>query len=208
MLFIFLSLSLFNKICNRMRTFSYSALANPVGKKIQSVKALVRVEDLWRGESSTLHQKARRPGSRVWGVASIGSTIRNCSGGRFRTRLFPTKGNGSFFISKKKERGDCRCYITWNWWNSQGSNDINETLLKKINDGGNIHLVPSKINDMYFLRFAICSRFSESKDIQNSWKEIKLRTDEVFEEQSVSKWWRAQIARGCRSLAPATCNQS
>ncbi|XP_394115.2 aromatic-L-amino-acid decarboxylase [Apis mellifera] len=69
----------------------------------------------------------------------------------------------------------------------KGSNDINEALLKKINDAGNIHLVPSKIKDMYFLRFAICSRFSESKDIQNSWKEIKLRTDEVFEEQSVSK---------------------
>lgn len=69
----------------------------------------------------------------------------------------------------------------------QGSNDTNETLLKKINGAGNIHLVPSKINDMYFLRFAICSRFSESKDIQNSWKEIKLRADEVLEEQSVSK---------------------
>lgn len=94
------------------------------------------------------------------------------------------------------------------WYHSQGSNDINETLLKKINGAGNIHLVPSKINDMYFLRFAVCSRYSESKDIQNSWKEIKLRADEVLEEQSVSKWWRAQIARGCRSLTPATCNQS
>ena len=69
----------------------------------------------------------------------------------------------------------------------KGSNDINETLLKKINGAGNIHLVPSKINDMYFLRFAVCSRYSESKDIQNSWKEIKLRADEVLEEQSVSK---------------------
>ncbi|XP_076643377.1 aromatic-L-amino-acid decarboxylase [Halictus rubicundus] len=69
----------------------------------------------------------------------------------------------------------------------KGSNDINETLLKKINGAGNIHLVPSKINDMYFLRFAICSRYSESKDIQSSWQEIKRRADEVFEEQSVSK---------------------
>lgn len=69
----------------------------------------------------------------------------------------------------------------------KGSNDINENLLKKINGAGNIHLVPSKINDVYFLRFAVCSRFSESKDIQNSWKEIKLRADEVLEEQSVSK---------------------
>ncbi|KAG7208393.1 hypothetical protein KM043_014625 [Ampulex compressa] len=69
----------------------------------------------------------------------------------------------------------------------KGSNEINEALLKKINAAGNIHLVPSKIKDTYFLRLAVCSRFSESKDIQHSWKEIKLRADEVLEEHSVSK---------------------
>ncbi|XP_011314303.1 aromatic-L-amino-acid decarboxylase [Fopius arisanus] len=69
----------------------------------------------------------------------------------------------------------------------KASNDVNETLLKRINGAGFIHLVPSKINDTYFLRLAICSRFSEKKDIENSWKEIKLRADEVLEEQSVSK---------------------
>ncbi|XP_015602412.1 aromatic-L-amino-acid decarboxylase [Cephus cinctus] len=69
----------------------------------------------------------------------------------------------------------------------KASNDVNEALLKKINGAGYIHLVPSKINDTYFLRLAICSRFSESKDIQNSWREIKLRADEVLAEQSTSK---------------------
>lgn len=43
--------------------FFYSALANPIGKKIQSIKALVRLEDLWRGESSTIHQKPHQSGS-------------------------------------------------------------------------------------------------------------------------------------------------
>ncbi|KAF7997971.1 hypothetical protein HCN44_009369 [Aphidius gifuensis] len=69
----------------------------------------------------------------------------------------------------------------------KGSNDINEMLLKRINGAGYIHLVPSKINDTYFLRLAICSRFSESQDIDNSWREIKLRADELLEEQSVTK---------------------
>ncbi|XP_043276522.1 aromatic-L-amino-acid decarboxylase [Venturia canescens] len=69
----------------------------------------------------------------------------------------------------------------------KASNDVNEALLKKINGAGNIHLVPSKIEDMYFLRFAICSRFSESKDIQSSWREIKLRADELLDEQSIPK---------------------
>lgn len=69
----------------------------------------------------------------------------------------------------------------------KGSNELNQNLLKKITAAGNIHLVPSKINDTYFLRFAVCSRYSESKDIHYSWKEIKLRADETLEEQSVSK---------------------
>lgn len=60
-------------------------------------------------------------------------------------------------------------------------------LLKRINGAGYIHLVPSKINDTYFLRLAICSRFSETQDIDNSWREIKLRADEILEEQSVTK---------------------
>ncbi|CAB0035660.1 unnamed protein product [Trichogramma brassicae] len=68
--------------------------------------------------------------------------------------------------------------------NFQGSNELNELLLKRINGAGNIHLVPSKINDCYFLRLAICSRFSESKDIQYSWQEIKTRADEVLKENS------------------------
>ncbi|KAL2723735.1 aromatic-L-amino-acid decarboxylase [Vespula maculifrons] len=69
----------------------------------------------------------------------------------------------------------------------KASNDVNEALLKRINGAGNIHLVPSKINDVYFLRLAICSRMSESSDILYSWKEIKQRADEVLEEHSVSK---------------------
>ncbi|XP_018368357.1 PREDICTED: aromatic-L-amino-acid decarboxylase-like [Trachymyrmex cornetzi] len=69
----------------------------------------------------------------------------------------------------------------------KGSNELNEALLKRINGAGNIHLVPSKIKDTYFLRLAVCSRFSESKDIQYSWKEIKLRANEILEEQSLSK---------------------
>ncbi|KAI4484978.1 hypothetical protein M0802_012897 [Mischocyttarus mexicanus] len=69
----------------------------------------------------------------------------------------------------------------------KASNDVNEALLKKINGAGNIHLVPSKINDVYFLRLAICSRMSQSSDILYSWKEIKQRADEILEENSVSK---------------------
>ncbi|XP_050306675.1 aromatic-L-amino-acid decarboxylase-like isoform X2 [Anthonomus grandis grandis] len=62
----------------------------------------------------------------------------------------------------------------------KGSNEINEDLLKKINGRGVIHLVPSKIRDTYFLRMAVCSRFTEEKDIDVSWQEVKESADEVL----------------------------
>ncbi|XP_011494969.1 PREDICTED: aromatic-L-amino-acid decarboxylase [Ceratosolen solmsi marchali] len=69
----------------------------------------------------------------------------------------------------------------------KGTNELNEALLKRINGAGNIHLVPSKIQSNFFLRLAICSRFTESKDIEYSWKEIKLRAEELLDGQSLSK---------------------
>ncbi|RVE45150.1 hypothetical protein evm_010173 [Chilo suppressalis] len=66
------------------------------------------------------------------------------------------------------------------------NNEINEELLRNINGRGKIHLVPSKIDDVYFLRFAICSRFTENSDIDLSWEEIKSCADEVL--KGVSKY--------------------
>lgn len=65
----------------------------------------------------------------------------------------------------------------------QDTNEVNEALLKRINAHGKIHLVPSKINDTYFLRVAICSRFSQKEDIEYSWKEISNLADLVLAEQ-------------------------
>lgn len=65
----------------------------------------------------------------------------------------------------------------------KGSNEINEKLLKRINGRGRIHLVPSKINDIYFLRMAVCSRYSEMRDMDESWKEVSDSADEVLAEE-------------------------
>ncbi|KAF9809525.1 hypothetical protein SFRURICE_020822 [Spodoptera frugiperda] len=63
------------------------------------------------------------------------------------------------------------------------SNEKNEELLRRINGRGKIHLVPSKIDDTYFLRLAICSRFSEESDIHISWEEVKASADDVLKGQ-------------------------
>lgn len=65
----------------------------------------------------------------------------------------------------------------------KGPNQINEVLNKKINDNGKIHLTPSKIRDMYFLRFAVCSRFTEVDDISLAFEEIAHLATEVLENQ-------------------------
>lgn len=62
----------------------------------------------------------------------------------------------------------------------KGSAEINETLLRTINGRGKIHLVPSKINDVYFLRMAVCSRYSTTEDMDYSWKEVSAAADEVL----------------------------
>jgi aromatic-L-amino-acid decarboxylase len=65
----------------------------------------------------------------------------------------------------------------------KGSNELNEKLLKHINGTGNIHLVPSKVNDTYFLRMAVCSRFTQPSDMEYSWKQVVASAEHVLAEQ-------------------------
>ncbi|KAL7043096.1 hypothetical protein ACKWTF_001390 [Chironomus riparius] len=65
----------------------------------------------------------------------------------------------------------------------KGANEISEALLKRINGRGKIHLVPSKVNDTYFLRMAVCSRFTRPEDMDISWNEVSEAATEVLKEQ-------------------------
>jgi aromatic-L-amino-acid decarboxylase len=65
----------------------------------------------------------------------------------------------------------------------KGSNELNEKLLKHINGTGNIHLVPSKFNDTFFLRMAVCSRFTQPSDMEYSWKQVVASAEHVLGEQ-------------------------
>lgn len=69
----------------------------------------------------------------------------------------------------------------------KGDNQTNEALLKRINGRGNIHLVPSKINDVFFLRMAVCSRFTNEEDIKFSWNEVSASADELLVELKSGK---------------------
>lgn len=66
----------------------------------------------------------------------------------------------------------------------QGSNELNEKLLKLINTDGRIHLVPGKIRDMYFIRFAVCASSTESSDITLAWNIVKELATSLLEEEN------------------------
>ncbi|XP_052790248.1 aromatic-L-amino-acid decarboxylase-like [Mya arenaria] len=55
----------------------------------------------------------------------------------------------------------------------KGTNEVNEKLLKDINADGRIHMVPSIVKEVYFLRFAICASRTTSDDVRFAWNVIK-----------------------------------
>ncbi|KAI8491606.1 hypothetical protein Bbelb_308060 [Branchiostoma belcheri] len=66
----------------------------------------------------------------------------------------------------------------------KGSNELNEQLLKQVNEGRKIHLVPSQVRGTYFLRFAVCAATTESGDVTYAWDIISQLAGEVLEGQN------------------------
>ncbi|XP_039192328.1 aromatic-L-amino-acid decarboxylase isoform X2 [Crotalus tigris] len=68
----------------------------------------------------------------------------------------------------------------------KGSNELNEVLLKNINDARKIHLVPCHLRGKFVLRFAICARTVESTHIQFAWKHITTMATVLLKTQKQS----------------------
>ena len=67
------------------------------------------------------------------------------------------------------------------------SNEVNEAYHKLINQDGRIHLVPSKAKGIYFLRFAICSAATESKDVKFGFEVLKELGERILKEKKEGK---------------------
>ncbi|XP_029633174.1 aromatic-L-amino-acid decarboxylase [Octopus sinensis] len=68
----------------------------------------------------------------------------------------------------------------------KGSNEINEQLVKDINNDGRIHLVPSKCDDTFFLRFSICSNRTTYEDVQHAYKVITEIVEKILKNSRVT----------------------
>ncbi|RXN05959.1 aromatic-L-amino-acid decarboxylase-like protein [Labeo rohita] len=64
----------------------------------------------------------------------------------------------------------------------KGSNELNETLLKRINSARKIHLVPCQLAGKFVLRFAVCARTTESRHVQEAWCHISHLASELLQE--------------------------
>uniref|UniRef100_A0A3Q3WFP5 Aromatic-L-amino-acid decarboxylase n=1 Tax=Mola mola TaxID=94237 RepID=A0A3Q3WFP5_MOLML len=60
------------------------------------------------------------------------------------------------------------------------SNELNQKLLERINKSRAIHLVPCQLSGHFVLRFAICSRSTESHHIQRAWSHISQLASELL----------------------------
>ena len=140
-------------------------LAHPSRQEVQITQALVRYETVWGGGASETHQIPGREwgenivlSSRYWHLIQIKVKLAEDFAAlvqadeRFQLPVPPKLGLVCFRL--------------------RASNVVNETLNKRINDAGKIHITPSKIRDTYILRFAVCSRFTMETDIQLAWEEI------------------------------------
>ncbi|XP_015280362.1 PREDICTED: aromatic-L-amino-acid decarboxylase isoform X3 [Gekko japonicus] len=65
----------------------------------------------------------------------------------------------------------------------KGTNELNEALLKSINNARKIHLVPCRLKGKFVLRFSICARTAESAHVQFAWKHIVMLASELLKAQ-------------------------
>lgn len=62
----------------------------------------------------------------------------------------------------------------------KGSNQINEQLNLAINANKRIHVTPTTVGGKFVLRFAVCAKSTESKDIDFAWQEIVKHANTLF----------------------------
>lgn len=62
----------------------------------------------------------------------------------------------------------------------RGGNELNEKLWRKINERKKIHLVPSQVGEVFFLRVSVSSRLTTEEDIEFAWKEVAEAATEVL----------------------------
>ena len=62
-----------------------------------------------------------------------------------------------------------------------GSNELNERLLKALHEDKRLYLVPSMVKQKFLLRLAVCSWLADEQHIESAWKTIAEVTTKLLE---------------------------
>ncbi|CAF1083787.1 unnamed protein product, partial [Didymodactylos carnosus] len=71
-----------------------------------------------------------------------------------------------------------------------GSNKLSQKLLLSLNDSGKIHMVPSMVNDIYIIRFAVCSKDATDDDMRVAFDIIQSHANDVIQEYKAMRGGR------------------
>ena len=67
----------------------------------------------------------------------------------------------------------------------QGDNALTENLLKRLNKGGKLHMVPASFKGRYVIRFTVTSQNTTRADIERDWRVIREACDALLAEERV-----------------------
>nr|QQY02466.1 tyrosine decarboxylase [Cryptocotyle lingua] len=71
----------------------------------------------------------------------------------------------------------------------KGSNLVNQYLTRAINESFELHVIPSVVGDVYFIRFAMCYENATIEHVENAWAGIQLIANEILAaKESLDKW--------------------
>lgn len=83
----------------------------------------------------------------------------------------------------------------------QGSNKLSQMLLLSLNDSGLIHMVPSMVNDIYIIRFAVCAKYASEDDMHIAFNVIQEHADDVLAEYRAQRSTRQSSSNDSLDLA-------
>ncbi|CAB3403995.1 unnamed protein product [Caenorhabditis bovis] len=68
----------------------------------------------------------------------------------------------------------------------KGDDEINQTLLTRLNASGRIHMVPASLSDRFVIRFCVCAENASDKDIETAYEIISQAAQHVLHEKAKS----------------------
>ncbi|CAF4496822.1 unnamed protein product [Rotaria socialis] len=83
----------------------------------------------------------------------------------------------------------------------KGSNKLSQKLLLSLNDSGLIHMVPSMVNDIYIIRFAVCAKYANDDDMHIAFNTIQEHADDVLVEYRAQRSGRQSSSNDSLDLA-------